>query len=77
MKPKRAFDSRSWLHEIRHKTLVIGVREDFFVSLADLELLSHKIPDAILKVILKSGHMLTFERTKRFKKTIMEFLTRP
>lgn len=72
---QRAFDSRSWLDEISHKTLVIGGSEDFFVPLADLELLGNKIPNATLVTVPESGHMLTFEQPEKFQKAVLEFLS--
>lgn len=71
----RAFDSRSWLHEIRHKALVIGGSEDFFVPLADLEVLGNKIPNGTVVIVPESGHMLTFEQPECFQKVILEFLS--
>lgn len=70
----RAFDSRKWLHDIKHKTLIINGTEDFFVSLADQELLEKKIPDSTVVRIPEAGHMLSYEQTERFLSAILNFL---
>jgi len=72
---QRAFDSRAWLNKIKQPTLVIGGTEDLLVPMEELEFLCKEIPNAKLIAIKNAGHMVSFEQTSEFTKSILQFLS--
>jgi pimeloyl-ACP methyl ester carboxylesterase len=49
------------LHEVRCRTLVLAGAQDRLRSLAEATELSHGIPEATLRVIERTGHMISME----------------
>ena len=70
----KAFDSRSWLHQIPCPTLVIAGAEDAAVPLAHAQMLAQGIPGAQLCVIDGAGHFLFLTHMDIFVQTIEAFL---
>lgn len=70
----KAFDSRSWLHQITSPTLVIAGRQDEAVPLAHAQMLAEGIPGAQLHVVNGAGHFLIFTHTDIFIHAVETFL---
>jgi 3-oxoadipate enol-lactonase len=70
----KAFDSRSWLHQITSPTLVIAGAEDTAVPLAHAHMLAQDIPGAELRVIDSAGHTLIWTHTHIFIQAVEAFL---
>jgi 3-oxoadipate enol-lactonase len=70
----KAFDSRSWLHQIPCRTLVIAGAEDKAVPFAHAQMLTQGIPGAQLRVVDGAGHFLIFTHTDIFVQAVETFL---
>ena len=64
-------DDREWLSGVDCPTLVIGAAEDQLRSLQETKELCNLIPNAELKIIPNSGHMIPIEQPQVLAKTII------
>lgn len=67
-------DDREWLGDINCPTLVIGADEDQLRSLNETKELYHAIPNAELKIISNSGHMIPIEQPQVLAETIISWI---
>ena len=70
----KAFDSRSWLQQIRCPTLLIAGAEDTAVPFTHAHMLAQGIPGAQLRVIDGAGHTLIWTHTEIFIQVVEAFL---
>lgn len=67
-------DDREWLDGINCPTLVIAADEDQLRSLNETKELYHAIPNAELKMISNSGHMIPIEQPQVLAETIISWI---
>ncbi|HWV70879.1 MAG TPA: alpha/beta hydrolase [Pseudosphingobacterium sp.] len=67
-------DDREWLSNIDCPTLVIGADEDQLRSLEETKELCNVIPNAELKIIPNSGHMIPIEQPEVLAKAIISWI---
>lgn len=63
------------LHKIEIPTLIICGNEDKVTPIIKAEYLQQNIPNSILKIIKKAGHMSNMEQPSQFNKIIVEFVS--
>ena len=69
-----AWSSWSFLHEIRHETLVVVGDDDPLVPVANARMLATRIPRATLEVVERAGHLLLWDEPERIAPQIGHFV---
>jgi 3-oxoadipate enol-lactonase len=69
------FDVRDRLHEIAAPTLVLHGDQDPYIPTLNAELIANSIPNARLRIIQGTGHLLFIEQPEEVDHTIREFLS--
>ena len=67
-------DSRPHLAAIRCRTLVVAARHDALMPVAILEELARGIPDAVLAIVERSGHMASIEQPEEVARLLQAWL---
>ena len=68
------WSSWSFLHEIRHETLVVCGDDDPLVPLVNARMLAARIPRATLEVVERAGHLLLWDEPERIAPQIGHFV---
>lgn len=68
------FDASAFLAKLKMPTLVIGGDEDRIIPETYFQQLSQALPNAQLKIIQQTGHMIHIEKPNEVAKTIMDFI---
>ena len=69
-----AFDSRSWVHNTRCPTLIIGGLADIGTPIHHTYFLHDKIKESQLEIFEDAGHSLLWTHSKRFVSVVKNFL---
>lgn len=68
------FNSFSKLNKIKNPVLLIAVSNDVLIPLSFMKEMDEIIPNSILKIIDKAGHMVNISNAPEVNKVILEFL---
>ena len=69
------WSSLAWLHQLRHRTLVVHGDDDPIVPLLNARIVACLIPGACLHVVGGGGHLLLLDSTAQVLPVITGFLT--
>ncbi len=70
------FNSFSRLNKIKNPVLLIASSNDVLIPLSFMKEMNEVIPNSILKIIDKAGHMVNLSNAPEVNKTILEFLNK-
>jgi len=70
------FNSFSRLNKIKNPVLLIASSNDVLIPLSFMKEMNDVIPNSILKIIDKAGHMVNLSNAPEVNKTILEFLNK-
>lgn len=68
------FESKTWVHQIRVPTLVLGSAEDLIFSEPSVKSLAHHIPRAKYYSFEACGHLPQIEYPEKFSKIVQDFI---
>ena len=70
------FNSFSRLNKIKNPVLLIASSNDVLIPLSFMKEMNEVIPNSILKIIDKAGHMVNLSNAPEVNKTILKFLNK-
>jgi aminoacrylate hydrolase len=70
----QAHDLRSSVHNITHRTLTIGAKDDQITPFSFTEELADKIPNATLNMLQHGGHFAPMTVSEEYNQAVLKFL---
>ena len=69
-------DQTDLLSQIKARTLILAGREDVLIPSSEAEAMNKAIPNSLLKIFDRVGHLMPLESPNQFQEALEEFLSR-